>query len=385
MMFSRTLSLVGLATFATLASSATTIEWTAIAPLPTARSDLTATVSTATGEDAIYLIGGCDADQLSGEYGFYCPSVTARCDAYNPAINKYTPCAAAPGARYRHAAVNIDGKVWLVGGDDAADNGAAYKDIEYYDPATDTWTTFGTWDGATTDCAAFAIGTDLYIVGGYNPTDWAYTAQSAVYKVDTTADTLALTLVAELPTARGDIFATVADDHVYVTGGYTHTDDYCAPLHVTERYDLIEHTWDAVANTIYNRGDKALVHMNDFLYAIGGETKVDCGDSVPVELVEIYDIKNDVWVADTVIPSATFRFVAVGDDNSDAIYLFGGQLPQTTCTVDDVATQCYPVTTKALKFVDTEWVVEALDAAASGVYVAKIALGVAAIMVAAIM
>jgi N-acetylneuraminic acid mutarotase len=233
---------------------------------------------------------------------------------------------------------------------------------EVYDPIADSWSVYGTWEGATSDLAAFAIGTDLYVVGGYDVTDFAFTAQTAMFKIDTTLDELSLEAAEPLNTGRGDIFAAVADNHAYVTGGFTHEDSWCSPHASVERIDLANPSagWEVVESTAYNRGDKALVHMNGFIYAVGGETKEGCdgeasGTTKPVEHVEVYDVSTGTWVEDTVIPEETFRFVAVGHEASDSIFIFGGQ------NYHDETCDCYPISDEVLKFTDSSWVIDILD------------------------
>ena len=252
------------------------ITWTSITDLPTARSDFTATVSQVGNKDFIYIIGGCAANQGKSPYGdwYACPSITNRCDKYDPDADTYSSCQDAPQQRYRHAAVNVNGKVWLVGGIDVAD--VVVKDIEVYDPVADSWSIFGTWPGATTDLAAFAVGTDIYLVGGYNATNFAFTAQSAVWKFDTTASSFSVSQEASMSSPRGDIFAAVAEDHVYITGGFTHEDYWCSPHASVERWHIGTSVWEDVPDMKYKRGDKALMHMNSQIYAIGGESKDNC-------------------------------------------------------------------------------------------------------------
>mmetsp|Transcript_17071 Transcript_17071/g.34194 ORF Transcript_17071/g.34194 Transcript_17071/m.34194 type:complete len:402 (+) Transcript_17071:113-1318(+) len=361
------------------------ITWTSITDLPSARSDFTATVAPVNGKDFIYIIGGCAADQGKSPYGdwYACPTITNICDKYDPVADTYTSCAPAPQNRYRHAAVEIDGKVWLVGGVDA--NDAAVKDVEVYDPVTNSWSVYGTWGGATTDLAAFAVGTDLFMVGGYNATNFLFHAQSAVWKVDTTATSFDTTQVASMSTARGDIFAAVADEYVYITGGFTHEDYWCAPHASVEKWHIGTSEWSAVPDMNYKRGDKALMHMNQQIYAIGGESKVktdDCNNqpanaSMAVEHVEIYNELTNTWTDATVLPEETFRFVAVAHEPSDSIYIFGGQ------NYYDASCDCYPVSKKALKFVDSDWTIDNIDAPAATVGARGLGAAAAAALMAA--
>ncbi|GMH71801.1 hypothetical protein TrLO_g18 [Triparma laevis f. longispina] len=328
------------------------VTWVSITSLPTKRSDMSATVSSASGKAEIYLIGGCSADQEKSPYGdwYACPEVTDRCDAYDPDTDTYRSCAAAPRTRYRHAAVEVAGEIWLVGGVDVTD--AAVMTVDVYIPKTDEWRSHGKWADATSDLAAFSVGTDIFIVGGYNVTNFVFEAQAGVWKMSTieaadSAGFVGITTVASMSTPRGDIFAAVADDHVYITGGFTHTDYWCEPHASVERWVLSTRQWEDVPDMTYERGDKALVHMSGKIYAIGGETKANCNianASTPVEHVEVFSEDTNEWTDATVIPKENFRFVAAVHEPSDSIYIFGGQ------NYYDADCDCYPVSKDALQF-----------------------------------
>ena len=83
-------------------------------------------------------------------------------------------CADAPRARYRHAAANINNKLYLTGGRDVTDT--IVSEIDVYDPSTDTWEANAyIWATAVSDQGAFGYNGDIYIAGGwdstYTPTD----------------------------------------------------------------------------------------------------------------------------------------------------------------------------------------------------------------------
>ncbi|GMI30605.1 hypothetical protein TrRE_jg8174 [Triparma retinervis] len=331
--------------------------------LPAARSDLTATAVKVNGKDKIFLFGGCAADQVRAPWDnnmFYCPTITDRCDVFDPVTKEFNGddavlCNSAPRVRYRHTAVAVDDKVYLIGGVDGNDN--AVKEIDVYDPSDGTWSVFGTWDAATTDLASFVVDKEIYIVGGYQVPD--YVAQSAVYKFDTTADSLSLTSADSLKHARGDIFAAASDHYVYITGGWTHANGWANPLATVERWHLPsdhdhDHShWERVANMTHNRGDKALMHMNGKIYAIGGENEAE---EKAVKVVEVFDESTMEWSDAGSIVDETFRFVAVAHEPTESIYIFGGQN-----FYDDVC-DCYKISNEVLRFVDMDWQNDNIDA-----------------------
>lgn len=312
------------------------MEWKENAQLPFPRSDMSAT--THVGADqvtSIYVVGGCSANQILGPPDMYiCPEITDKCTAFVPSTNSHTACASAPRARYRHAAANVNGKVWLVGGRDAADK--LITEIDVYDPATNTWTTPYVWKEATSDLAAFTHQSILFLVGGYEAD---YTASNLVWELDTAADVLSTTPGVPLLEGRGDIAAGFFDtSSAFISGGFTH-ENWCQPHKSVEKYDFAKREWSYVADLEVGKGDKSLVGLEGKLFAIGGEHNDNCtAKAVPMDEVEVYDAVHNVWVAETKIPEKRFRFVAAADPKEGSFYVFGGQkYYNKTCDCFEVA------------------------------------------------
>lgn len=356
------------------------VEWTDMSGMPVARSDLSATVVTVGGYDKIYLFGGCSADQVKAPWDdtmYYCPTITSRCDVFDISSQEWgadDDCTDAPRVRYRHAAVAVDNKIFLVGGVDGNDDEVQHIDV--YDPSDDSWEVFGVWEGATSDLAAFVIEKEIFLVGGYVTSN--YEAQSAVWKFDTTSDALNLVQVDSMKHPRGDIFAAVSEDYVYVTGGFSHVNGFSSPLETVERLNLDTSThsqdgsqWERVANMTHARGDKALMHMNGKIYAIGGEKT----GSTAIKDVEVFDELTGEWTVETEIDDETFRFVAVAHEASESIYIFGGQnYYNATC-------DCYKISNDVLRFVDEDWAIDTIDGSASGTFLTfSVALCFAAVV-----
>jgi len=340
------------------------ITWTALPDLPVARSDMTSTVNVSpTNPDHkhIYLIGGCTGPQTKGMYGYGCTEVTDRCDSYDVASKTYATCAPLPSPRYRHAAVNVDGKIYIVGGVNLMDE--IQTEVLVYDTVADSWLTYGEWDTAMVDVAAFSHPgtTDFYAVGGYDPRAHVtegvtYAAQSAVWKFSTTTPG-APSGVADMGVARGDISAAVSEDYAYVMGGFTSVDGFCNSLDTIEAWHIDTSEWHEIPDMVHPRGDYAAVHMNKRIYVIGGEKKVACNAedevnpdrSTPVNDVEVYDEEKARWYIGSALPGPIFRFVAAAIPSEDSIYVFGGQ------THYDEICDCFNVSPKVYKLDDYDW------------------------------
>lgn len=119
--------------FLSTASGETVFDWEHLeSTLPLGISDHTATRS----GDIVYLAGGCDAEQgniwdADAKF-FLCLSISQSLFGYdivNDAIIDDFPDM--PVARYRHAAVAANNKIWLVGGRDVEDSPINQVDVRY--------------------------------------------------------------------------------------------------------------------------------------------------------------------------------------------------------------------------------------------------------------
>ena len=249
--------------------------------------------------------------------------------------------------RYRHAAVYAGGKLWLVGGRNVPED-AVIGEVDVYDPETNSWSTPGSIPVSrlTSDNGAFtnADESQVYVVGGYNPFYSNPDALPTLFTIDVAsaldADAPSIVIGDKTPmqTQRGDIHA-VTDSRgtkAYVTGGFSMYP--CAPLKSVEVYDMKADTWSFTGDLGSARGDKALVELDNRIYAVGGETSHEdqCSDnpddvpplsaqSVAVDDVEVLHPNMDRWSVVASIPNCRFRFSAASHPASGKIYTFGGQ------------------------------------------------------------
>jgi N-acetylneuraminic acid mutarotase len=201
--------------------------WTKLASLPpytnpngALKADKKAGLGVAALNGEIYAIGGrnvqngpCSPRKTAGVLG----SV----EKYDIASNTWVEVAPLPTPRSDVAAVAIGSKIWVFGGCTVSENGFGgkpkmSKEVDSYDPATDTWTKETNMPVAS--CAfsqVAAIGSTVYIIGGYvgatQPplgTTWAY---------DTT--TGASTQMADMMTPRAEMGVVAYNGSIYTVGG----------------------------------------------------------------------------------------------------------------------------------------------------------------------
>jgi N-acetylneuraminic acid mutarotase len=198
--------------------------WTTKADLPPAR----ALSGTAVVDGSIYVIGG-----VTGGNNRPLSAV----EAYDPATDKWTKKADMPTARYFPAACVVDGRIYVFCGNTKWSSGdGIVPTVEFYDPATDTWTQASDMPGARSHHAASVVDGKMYIIGGC---DWPEAFMSPVVDVyDPATDTW--TTAADLPTPRWDHTANVVDGKIYTIGGRIgEEDEYpnLSPVSTVEEFD----------------------------------------------------------------------------------------------------------------------------------------------------
>lgn len=216
------------------------------------------------------------------------------------------------------------------------------------------------------DLAGFAFQDRAYFCGGYNQ---SYIAQGTCFRLEPIAantTTLTITNLPPLPTPRADISSITYGNYALITGGFTHANNFCAPLTTTERLYVPELAWTELDDLTVGRGDKLLVQTtttteegetDPHIYAIGGERQLDdiCTrnpddpplpgeETILLDDVELYDVATDEWTQIQDLPEQRFRFVGVGSGNT--IYTFGGQYSfNATC-------QCFPTSDEVTLFTE---------------------------------
>ena len=232
--------------------------------------------------------------------------------------------------------------------------------FQCYDPDTNTWSTPTTLpeDYLTSDAAAFARDSTVYLIGGF---DSYYTSLDRVALIDMTdMDNIQYSWNPNLLDERGDIDVVFMNDKAYVAGGYTHANDYSEPFDSVEQLDVTTQQWSFVDNLNNGGGDQQYVGLNGKIFAIGGETKLNqdsAATEVPhlgeistiLDVVEVYDpnAKDNEWIVLEDMPQALFRFAAAewetGEDEG-VIFVFGGQVGF------DPDCECFRTTNKVMVF-----------------------------------
>ena len=209
--------------------------WTALPELPLVpkghhgkmKPDKKDGVAVASANGFIYAIGGRDVPD-----GPCSPKtndgILSTVDRYNLSTGVWDFAAPLSGTvtkRSDAAAVTINGKIWLFGGCDVSKNGAIQlsREVDMYDPATDTWTKMANLpnppsapDGVCAFSQVVAMGTTVYLIGGYLGTKLG--ASNEVWAYDTTTGSTN-TDYANMPVDRSLMGVVGYNGSIYAVGG----------------------------------------------------------------------------------------------------------------------------------------------------------------------
>lgn len=233
--------------------------------------------------------------------------------------------------------------------------------MQIYSIQANSWTTFDDLPAKyeISDHTGFGDGAFAYFMGGYNLT---YTALNQVFRINVAESMIQELLVIEdlepMITARGDVASVLNTDSQFaiIAGGFTHQDEFCAPVAGTERYDLAQDTWTALDDMLQPRADVVLVELDDeHVFALGGERQIvgicDFTDppepgekTIAVDDVEILHLDDGDWQQLADLEEFRFRFAAASFKEYSKFYTFGGQFAyQEDC-------KCFVTTNEVVKY-----------------------------------
>jgi N-acetylneuraminic acid mutarotase len=293
----------------------------------------------------IYLLGGCDADQVcikgSGDMPGYCQceSSTDTVYVFDTATETYSTAPQMPIPRYRHDACAVGTKLWLFGGRTMPDASSGYDSIitqvDTFDTVTGEWTAnVATYPGDLgSDNSCSTLNGAIYLAGGYsNAYDVSY---DTTYRFDPGNSTFTR-LNGRMLQGRGDFSSSAAPGGVLrVWGGYSNASSdlasswACLPLATSEVYDPVADAWSAgppLPMPLAEKDDG--IEINGTIYSVGGETKkrpvgCDYHDLLAVSDVFALNASATAWGRVTPLPKPRMRSTSAGVNGT--IYLFGGQ------------------------------------------------------------
>lgn len=303
-------------TFATTESSKSPEDnesyWSTGQKMSTARNELTAVEL----NNKIYAMGGEDIAAGGGQKDTV--------DVYDLAKEKWIEedVVPMPLPLDHTASAVFDGKIYVIGG--FLEKKVPTDKVYVYDPEINEWKEARSLPspiGAALN-AEFIDGI-LYVVGGLNSshvpvnTNYAYNAKTNTW-----------TTKSPMPTARHHLTTAVVDGKLFAIGGRLlgngiQSEDMQEALTNFDRvemYDPETDSWTVRQPMLTKRsGFTATAASDGNIYAFGGQ-----GVGETIDSVERYDPKTDKWTYETPMPTGRFGIISVPYD--DRIYVLGGQL-----------------------------------------------------------
>ena len=333
--------------------------WATLEPLPFARSDS----GSAVFDNRIFLLGGCDADQIcypdtpgvSPPNGYcQCPSSTAVVIVYDTLTGTYSTAPSMPIPRYRHDVCVVGRRLFVFGGrtmPDATGWDHIITQVDMYDSVLGGWTanvsTYPSDLGSDNSCAT--LNGVIYLAGGYSETydtsfDTTYRFDPVSYKFTR--------MNGRMLQGRGDFSSVAAGcgNVIRAWGGYTNASSdlqstwACNAIATSEVYDPVADMWYAGPSLPFGLGEKDDgIDINGTIISIGGERKARPA------LCEYYDLTavsnvfalnasaGATWTTMASMPAPRMRSTSASVNNT--VYVFGGQ----SVFVNDSTLQFFPI------------------------------------------
>jgi len=233
---------------------------------------------------------------------------------YDPATGRWRELALMPSVASHAGAAVLNGKIYVVGGFVANVHVGAVNRVFEYDPAADRWRAVAPLSAPRGAPGVVALNGRLHAIGGRDP-DRKTVATHEVYDPGTNTWRTA----APLPVARDHLGIAVAGGRVHVFGGRTD-----ATVDNTGRHDVYDPStdrWTSAAPLPTPRSAGATFILDGRIVYAGGECK-DAQARTTFTEVEAYDARADRW---TPLPSLVpGRHAAAAVAVGDRAYLFGG-------------------------------------------------------------
>jgi N-acetylneuraminic acid mutarotase len=270
---------VGSGKFGTVQSSVELYDpsantWTAVAPVPIARSNHAASLLP---NGKVLVAGGFGSSVLSD------------CELYDPSSNVWSEVGSLVTARYRFsAALMPSGKVLATGGTDGTN---ALASAEQFDPASNLWTSAGSIANARYDhtTTVLANGKTLIVAG---EDDYNYLATAEVYDTQIGTSTATTSMAGRRESHSATL---LPNGKVLVAGGIDDLD--AGYLSSAELYDESNATWSPAAGmSTLRAGHTATLLSNGKVLVTGGFTVVS-GKQASLNTAELYDANSNTWTS----------------------------------------------------------------------------------------
>lgn len=218
------------------------------------------------------------------------------------------------------ASVVVDGKIYAIGGSNEATS-IGMNTFEVYDPSTSTWstpTTTGTFTPRAAP-AAVAIGSKIYVMGGYVSAQ----ASNTFEVFDTQTNEWSTPITTGTFSPRGNLGAVVVDGKIYAIGGGTNTES----VTTLEVFDPATSSWSTpvTTGTFTPRYGFATGLIDGKIYTFGGWIYKPGGSSTNMvtNAFEVFDPSTDNWSTPAATGTSTARSGISGVVFNRKLYTIG--------------------------------------------------------------
>lgn len=275
-------------------TSGDTLNWTALASMPTPRAWAPAVV----WDGKIYVVGGCSSPTPQQFY-----NAVATLEVYDPSNNFWESLPSMSMERVGPAAAALNGKIYVMGGFNRS-TWSANTSVEIYDIATRTWTSGPPMPIGVSWAKAVTLENKIYVLGGvgahYYNTVQVFDPQTNSWSIKS-------------PFNGGRYLhaAVVYNGKIYLIGGDTWETGNDYVYSDIQVYDPTSDSWTEKSPMPFAATGLEAVAINDKIHVFGNS---------PLYLV--YDINSDTWQLkySTHSPEGAFSMVNI----DSVIYRFGG-------------------------------------------------------------
>lgn len=264
----------------------TTGIWSSVPDMPTARSEIAATVV----DRHIYVAGGLVVTGAT--------AVVERYDVDEAVWERVAPL---PMGLHHFGMATVAGKVYVTGGYRGLNLAEPLAEGWVYDPAGDEWTPIAAMPAERAAHGMVAYQDKLYVVGGVG------TFSTFVFVYDPAGDTWT-TANAPIPTPREHLSATLVDDQIYAVAGR-----WQGNLPTLESYDPQADIWTVHSDMPTARGGLTAATLVGQIHAVGGED-FDDGSTCTFAQHEVYNPATDSWTTYPPLPTSRHGLTSVTVD-----------------------------------------------------------------------
>lgn len=212
---------------------------------------------------------------------------------------------AAPGSFFAAGAAAIGTKLYLVGGYGNANN------LYEWDQSTNLWTAKAPMPVSLYNMGVAVIGTKLYVVGGTDGTN----KQATLYEWDQASNTWSTK--ASIPAGLNNVGAAAIGTKVYAEGS---NNGVTAELY---EWDQASNAWSKRATMPIHRDFGGVAAIGSKLYVEGGYGYNGLGPVLPTSTIYEWDPAFDTWSVKALLPDSRNSVAAAVIGTK--LYAIGGQ------------------------------------------------------------